>query len=63
LYLKDVILRFVTTNYNTFVGLLTVLEGIVSGSAESEERDLGRDAETHRKAESSEAAIHIESSF
>ncbi len=35
-------------------------QALVSGPPQGQQRDLWRDADTHREAESSEAAVHIE---
>ena len=50
-------------NYTTSGGRQGPAQVAFSGSSQGQQRDLWRDADAHRKAESPEAAVHIERSF
>src|SRR6266403_3395122 len=50
-------------NYTTSGGRRGPAQVAFSGSSQGQQRDLWRDADAHRKAESPEAAVHIERSF
>src|ERR1019366_10622713 len=51
-------------NYTTFEATRgeqrLVLQALLSGPAQGQQRDLGRHANPHREAEGSEAAVHIQ---